>query len=87
MCGDDTYDQCRFEKDSGITQIFASNNASFLVDAEGKLYHSGEVIHEEILAEADGFIDIEAANNIIAYINTDGTVNYYSLNDFSEVLN
>ena len=85
--GDDTYDQCRFEKDSGITQIFASNNASFLVDAEGKLYHSGEVIHEEILAEVDGFIDIEAGNNIITYINTDGTVNYYSLNDFSEVLN
>ncbi len=82
--GDNSYGQCDFEKTEGIKKIFASDNASFIVDSEGSLYYAGSIVNTDILNDAHDLTDIEVNNKAVAYVDG-GNVVYYGETDYEDI--
>ena len=78
--------QCEFDGRRDVNRIFASANASFILNLDGNLEYSGDFIGKSKLKYVNNIIDIEANEYILAYITSDNKVVVHSLfGDFSQV--
>lgn len=83
--GDNSYGQCDFENTEGIKKIFASENASFIIDGEGNLQYAGSILNTDILNSAQDPVDIEVCGQDIAYVDGNGSVTYYGENSYEDI--
>lgn len=86
--GTSSLGQCEFNERKDVKRIFASGNASFILNLEGELEYSGDFIGKSKLKYLSDIKAIEANDYILAYITKDDKVVVHSLvGDYSEVDN
>ena len=83
--GNNSLGQCEFNGRKDVSRIFASGNASFILNLEGELEYSGDFIGKSKLKYVNNIVDIEANDYILAYITSDNHLVVHSLiGDYSE---
>lgn len=69
---------CDIEGTRNVKKVFASSNASIVMNENGTLSYSGTVIGSSYLKDFVNVKDIASSDNILAILNNDNTLNVYS---------
>ena len=69
---------CDIAGTRGIKKVFATENASIVMNEEGGLDYTGSFIGSSYLKDYKNILDIASSDNILAILKSDGTLNVYS---------
>lgn len=78
-CAGDS-EACEIEGIKNIKKVFASANASIVMNEAGVLTYKGTLIGSSYLKEFNNILDIASSDNILVVLNNDKTLNVYSKN-------
>ena len=76
-CAGET-EACGIEGNRNIKKVFATENASIVLNDVGKLSYAGSFIGASYLQDFLNIKDIASSDNILAILNNDSTLNVYS---------
>lgn len=63
---------CEIAGTRNIKKVFASKNASILLDNEGMITYSGNLAGSSVLKDVENIIDIDSSNNILVFLDKNG---------------
>ena len=69
---------CDIEGEKGVTKVFASDNASIVLNEVGQLIYKGTLIGSSSLSDFLNIKDLASSDNILAILNSESTLNVFS---------
>ena len=69
---------CDIEGEKGVTRVFASDNASIVLNEVGQLIYKGTLIGSSSLSDFLNIKDLASSDNILAILNSESTLNVFS---------
>ena len=84
--GNNNLEQCKFDGESDVKNIFAENDASFIVKTDDTVKATGSFLAKSKMKTIPPIIDLAISDHVTAYLTKDRLVGYHSsTNNFVEV--
>lgn len=84
--GNDNLDQCLFDGETDVSDIYADGNASFIVHQDGTVESCGNFLGRSQMKSIPSLLDVALSEEVSAYLTKDHKVVYHSAsNNFKEV--